>query len=123
MYSTRPPGVIGRNPKGVKLTLKRGLYHEVIRNEIPDLVFCPNAGLEVYDSWIETLQVLSIEKVFSVFTDYTEEAIYRSSSFLNSLNLSPKHTFLNPFRCPLRTQKGGLSTQCFSDGFGFVLDN
>lgn len=105
-----------------RLHFHRGLYHDCLTDHRPDLVFCPNAGIEVYDSWRPSLERIVREGTFSVFTDYTEEAIHRSEQFCRSMGVFPSFAFVNPFHCPVSNDRGGIRVPCFSNGFGFVLN-
>lgn len=100
----------------------RGYYHECdLGIEKPDLVLCSNAGLEVYDSWIPTMNRIVREGSFAMITDYTEEAIYRSVQLCKRFNFLCDYAFVNPFRSPIPYDKTGIDVPSFSNGFGFIL--
>ena len=100
-----------------------GFYHTCdLEGDQPSLVFASNAGMELYPSWIPTLEKLASSKTFTVLTDYTEEAVYRSVQFLKMLGYYPSLTFVNPFCNPLPDKRAGIAVPCHSNGFGLVLN-
>ncbi|GMH33302.1 hypothetical protein BSKO_01136 [Bryopsis sp. KO-2023] len=109
----------------------RGVYHDWLNNSSglheeskqADLVFAPNAGLEAYPSWLPTIEMLSQTGPFALFTDYGEEAIVRPAKMLKSWGLNVGGAFVNPFRQPLLRVDSGNVLPCYSNGFGFVMND
>ena len=107
----------------ITLHTHTGFYHTCdLGEDQPSLVFASNAGIELYPSWIPTLEKLTSSRTFTVLTDYTEEAIYRSVQFLKMLGYRPSLTFLNPFCNPLSDERAGIAVPCHSNGFGLILN-
>lgn len=106
----------------------RSLYHEWIKEssgagaEMPDLVFAPNAGLEAFPSWIQTLEILSQPNApLTMFTDYCEDAIVRPFMLMKSWGAPVHHAFINPFRKPVPQPSPSNLLPAFSNGFGFLM--
>lgn len=107
----------------MKITLRRGLYHEIIDLPSPDLVVGFNAGLPAYNCWFETIKLLTLKRIPAYFTEYC----WRSYEFTRRKMEKSRMTkissgSLNPFRCPIRIQCLETELPQFSNAVLFHLE-
>lgn len=104
---------------GVHIHLVPGLYHDVyVSLPPPDLTVAFNAGLAVYPSWMQTLQVVKESERTFFCTDYCEEAVFRSLSLMQSIRMNVSEAIrINPFRKPLMISSSDNDLPSCSNGF------
>lgn len=106
----------------VRLIAKRGIYHEVLSLEKPDLVIGFNAGLPAYLSWIPTLKYLKENDIPSYFTEYCWRGYHITSLRLSILEgITVSQGSINKFKTFVRIPDNSTKIPQFSNHIIFKL--